>query len=1003
MIVGTLNAMAFDAVPTTVSWAVGNESAATSVTEAVAGAVQQTKVTVGTDLSVSTFAANATLGTGDMPLYVPGTSNAGAVPTDMIEYTVKMKKGIIFTPTSVQFDAVKKGTDGAYFSWSYTVDGVESEIIAYSDPNTQIRRDNNANSTAPVTHDEAISGADGGRTFTLRFYISNVANNKSMAIGNIKINGTVSGEEEVRNFTNFKIDFTKSWASASTITKGETYYVTAETDGVPTTQTEAPGSYLATFKGDYHSATYGLKPKYEVTFNVDGPVMISIGTSDYGNDVVVKDANGNTITSGSAQGNKYANDGSTMSLIYNKEEAATLTVTSTNGYLPYIAAEACEYIAECTVTYFGVDGKTLIGQEVVGGSTPLKYAYGASDVTVPEGSAFRGWFNSVQSSAVKIAEGTSVDEDLKLYAKVTEIENPTNTSRYDYDMTKANWYIEDHEAIEMPGGSFHDPQHGWTAGADGVFLKVAGKALVTIKNCTYTNTQTAKVVDGSNNEIATFDIVRNGTEGQTPTPDGEAFTFKYDGPATTLNIQFPGGGAYVHGITVYNVKEFVEYDEANGYYPIPADDANSFLLALSQANATGNTKLFLPNGTYDLGDLCLTPISGNNISIIGESMEGTIIKNAPLVENEGIGTTATLLNTSDGLYLQDLTIQNALDYYSSGSAGRAVCLQDKGKNTICKNVKMLSYQDTYYSNAPSNRYWEDSEIHGTVDYLCGDGNVIYKRCKFVNESRARNSASGSDVLCAPNCTASTAERPNYGYIFLDCEIESKCKDFTLARSWGGESKAYFINTKVLDNSLASSRFTAKIMNNFPADFKEYNTTGSSPTPTSNVVKFYEGDEKTPTAVLEMETVMSATDAANYTIEKVFGEWAPESQTAQAAAPSAKIENNVITITPANGGDAGVYLIEKDGEFLALTNETTYNVNEQAEEGNKVTANPVYTVRASNAKGGFGEAAIATDPTAVEIVEAAPEAKAAEGAFVIGDKVVIIKDGKQFTAAGARIK
>ena len=54
-------------------------------------------------------------------------------------------------------------------------------------------------------------------------------------------------------------------------------------------------------------------------------------------------------------------------------------------------------------------------------------------------------------------------------------------------------------------------------------------------------------------------------------------------------------------------------------------------------------------------------------------------------------------------------------------------------------------------------------------------------------------------------------------------------------------------------------------------------------------------------------------------------------------------------------------------------------------------------------GGLGEATVAKDPTAVEIVEAATEAKAAEGAFVIDGKVVILKAGKQFNAAGARIK
>jgi hypothetical protein len=140
---------------------------------------------------------------------------------------------------------------------------------------------------------------------------------------------------------------------------------------------------------------------------------------------------------------------------------------------------------------------------------------------------------------------------------------------------------------------------------------------------------------------------------------------------------------------------------------------------------------------------------------------------------------------------------------------------------------------------------------------------------------------------------------------------------------------------------------------------------------------------------------------------MFGEWAPETQTAQAAAPAAKIENGVITITPANGGDAGVYLIEKDGEFLKLTSETEVVVEENQPEsfGNDVTElAPVYTVRAANAKGGFGEPAIVSQETAVEIIEAAAEkAQAAEGAFVIDGKIVIVKDGKQFTAAGARIK
>ena len=91
-----------------------------------------------------------------------------------------------------------------------------------------------------------------------------------------------------------------------------------------------------------------------------------------------------------------------------------------------------------------------------------------------------------------------------------------------------------------------------------------------------------------------------------------------------------------------------------------AGDASSFLEVLDAVNGNNaatdaeRSFVYLPNGTYDLGFACLTPVSGHNISIIGESMEGVIIKNLP--EAEGIGITATLKNSGTGNYFQDLTI-----------------------------------------------------------------------------------------------------------------------------------------------------------------------------------------------------------------------------------------------------------------------------------------------------------------------------------------------------------
>ena len=177
----------------------------------------------------------------------------------------------------------------------------------------------------------------------------------------------------------------------------------------------------------------------------------------------------------------------------------------------------------------------------------------------------------------------------------------------------------------------------------------------------------------------------------------------------------------------------------SNYIKVKAGDAQNLLNVIEQANTmnadTTSERLFIliPNGVYDLGEQTLTTITGHNIALVGESMEGTVIMNAPAVENEGIGKTATLLNRGYNTYVQDLTLKNALDYYHSGAAGRAVCWQDKGFRTIFKRVRMLSYQDTYYSHSETcQHYMEDTEIHGTVDFICGTGDVY---CH--GEARAR--------------------------------------------------------------------------------------------------------------------------------------------------------------------------------------------------------------------------------------------------------------------------
>ena len=315
-------------------------------------------------------------------------------------------------------------------------------------------------------------------------------------------------------------------------------------------------------------------------------------------------------------------------------------------------------------------------------------------------------------------------------------------------------------------------------------------------------------------------------------------------------------------------------------------NAKSLLEAVAQANKMNADKtakqlfILIPDGFYDLGETVLTRITGYNIALIGQSMTGTIIQNKPDTKKEGISKTAIFQNRGTNLYIQDLTLKNALDYYAAGAAGRAVTLQDKGYRTICNRVRLLSYQDTYYSdNDLSQFYFQDSEIHGTVDFICGDGDVWFERCKIVTEKRTQD-GSGRNVIAAPK-TSKTL----WGYIFNRCTVENIVSNFEYARGWNGTPHCAWLYTTLLTpEKLNKTRFDYRGMNTVQNDFKEFGTMdaqGRDITPKTNVVTYtmskkrVDGDKEITTEqTCTDETILTAERAADYTIDIVFGSWRP---------------------------------------------------------------------------------------------------------------------------------
>ena len=323
---------------------------------------------------------------------------------------------------------------------------------------------------------------------------------------------------------------------------------------------------------------------------------------------------------------------------------------------------------------------------------------------------------------------------------------------------------------------------------------------------------------------------------------------------------------------------------------VKAGNAESLLEAIDKANhqnvdsAASRLYVMIPNGIYDLGERTLTEIRGHNISLVGESMEGTIIRNAPSVENEGISKTAVFLNRGWNNYVQDLTLKNDLDYYHSGAAGRAVCWQDKGNYTIFKHVRMLSYQDTYYSHSEEcYHYFEDSELHGTVDFLCGAGDVYFNHCLIVTEKHNAD-GSGKNVIAAPR-TSTT----QFGYVFNHCTIRNDMSEFAFARGWHTNPRCVWLNTTLESpEKLTKTRFDPNSIRSVDVNFLEYNTMdkeGRSISPKSNVVCFRANDQQH-----DSETIISQKEAANYSVEKVFPKWRPDVKIRALEKQSAKMKS-----------------------------------------------------------------------------------------------------------------
>ena len=265
-----------------------------------------------------------------------------------------------------------------------------------------------------------------------------------------------------------------------------------------------------------------------------------------------------------------------------------------------------------------------------------------------------------------------------------------------------------------------------------------------------------------------------------------------------------------------------------------------------------------------------TEITKSNISLIGQSKEGVKIWNHPVVEGISYTATIQLNKKANDFYAQDLTLENQFNYWGahdgSSGAGRAVAFWDQGNRSVLKNVALMSWQDTYYSsnaNADYRGYFENCDLAGVVDWICGNGDIWFEKCNLIVRDRTGNN------IAAP----STEDTQAWGYVFNNCTIrpetdkptQLKGNDWTLARPWDNSPACTFLNTKMytLPRSYGWNRMNAgKVVR-----FHEYNSVDDSDTQIPLETRSLAACSPAPGSD---DCILTAAEATGYNIRNVMG-------------------------------------------------------------------------------------------------------------------------------------
>ena len=315
-----------------------------------------------------------------------------------VRFSFTPKPGFTFQPTKVALKVSRYGTDNGLVDVTWEVSDGRTMALA-----TEVKpaRNNKTPNVSKLSYDITDGTVTEG-TQTLLLHLYSMQSSKQFGLADIVIEGILNGtEKDVPVLASFKIN-------------GNTYEVEE-------------------VFGEQYEATLEL-PKAEQMVGQQNPLT----------DVTAKSGEVGEIT--------YEGTETTCKV--------TIPMTAGDTQMDYLLNVV--YKPDFTLSYIAVDGTTVLETQTVEKDAKIgAFAYDIANVpSLRNGYKARGWFKQNVVGA-KFTTEDVITGDTKLYAVETEIEYPSNSRKYVYDLTDKYFYDEDHEGFNSIGsGYWHDAQHG---------------------------------------------------------------------------------------------------------------------------------------------------------------------------------------------------------------------------------------------------------------------------------------------------------------------------------------------------------------------------------------------------------------------------------------------------------------------------------------------------------------------------------------------------------------